>query len=213
MRASVFTSVCLSQERRPQACFPLLCSSTQSRPMESLRLPSMIKKGSFAPGKPQALIPASHGFVVSKDLVRQLVDKLIKTQVHLAKRKQEMSAVPSQVYHGNLGNSEGSWGGRPKACRRAGGFEGKRKRFCGQIKLGNPVPCSQVLSQAQGGHSAESCCGTALPLAPPPHYKGLVRGTQQTRLHILQLLGSACPGHPSRQTFLSFPFMLTLLCR
>lgn len=49
--------------------------------------------GSFAAHSPGALIPASHCFVVSKDLVRQLVDKLIKTEVHLVKKKQEMSMV------------------------------------------------------------------------------------------------------------------------
>ena len=143
MRALVFTNVCLPWEIQLQTCFPLLYSSTQSRPTESFRLSSMIKKGSCATGKPQAFIPASHGFVVSKDLVCQLVDKLIKTQVHLVKRKQEMSAVPGQLYHRNLGNSECSWGGLPKACSSRGGFEGQRKRFCGQVKLGNLVPCCQ----------------------------------------------------------------------
>lgn len=37
----------------------------------------------FVPYSPGILIPASHGFVVGKDLVRQLVDKLVKAQVHL----------------------------------------------------------------------------------------------------------------------------------
>lgn len=32
------------------------------------------------------LLPAGHGFVIGKDLVGQLVDKLIKTQVHLVRK-------------------------------------------------------------------------------------------------------------------------------
>lgn len=54
--------------------------------------------GRFAAHSPGALVPASHGFVVSKDLVRQLVDKLIKTQVHLVKREQKMSMVTIWLY-------------------------------------------------------------------------------------------------------------------
>lgn len=61
-------------------------------------------------GRPQALLPAGHGFVVGKDLVRQLVDKLIETQVHLAKKKQEMSVVSVQPHHRNVGNSNGAAG-------------------------------------------------------------------------------------------------------
>lgn len=41
-------------------------------------------KGCYSAYSP---LPAGHGFVVGKDLVCQLVDKLIKTQVHLVKRK------------------------------------------------------------------------------------------------------------------------------
>lgn len=51
--------------------------------MDSLRFPFNAKEGKLCNKNPWALIPAGHGFVVSKDLVCQLVDKLIKTQVHL----------------------------------------------------------------------------------------------------------------------------------
>lgn len=56
-----------------------------------------------------ACLPASHGFVVGKDLVCQLVDKLIKTQVHLVKRKQgdqwQWSGLTTEL--GQLGGHQG----------------------------------------------------------------------------------------------------------
>lgn len=74
--------------------------------MDSLRFPFNAKEGKLCNKNPWALIPAGHGFVVSKDLVCQLVDKLIKTQVHLVKRKQKMSMVSVWLYYRNSGNSK-----------------------------------------------------------------------------------------------------------
>lgn len=53
-------------------------------------------------------LPAGHGFVVGKDLVSQLVDKLIKTQVNLVKRKRggEGSVVPVWINRRNVGSWE-----------------------------------------------------------------------------------------------------------
>lgn len=66
---------------------------------ELLDLPQVLKKGeqgvtsSKDPAK--APLPAGHGFVVGKDLVCQLVDKLIKAKVHLVRRKQGGQGVLS----------------------------------------------------------------------------------------------------------------------
>lgn len=61
--------------------------------------------------QPRTLVPASHGFVVGKDLVRQLVDKLIKAQVHLGTGKQErqwyvpsFSTAAQMAVRGQLGS-------------------------------------------------------------------------------------------------------------
>lgn len=37
------------------------------------------------------LLPAGHGFVIGKDLIRQLVHKLVETQVHLRKGEVHIS--------------------------------------------------------------------------------------------------------------------------
>lgn len=45
----------------------------------------------------QVLLPASHCFVIGKDLICQLVHKLIKAQIHLGEKKQDLVRVsPAQ---------------------------------------------------------------------------------------------------------------------
>lgn len=53
----------------------------------------------LAAHSPGTLVPASHGFVVGEDLVRQLVDKLIKAQVHLGTGKQERQLCVSSLHY------------------------------------------------------------------------------------------------------------------
>lgn len=101
--------------------------------MDSLRFPFSAKEGRLCNKNPWALIPASHGFVVSKDLVCQLVDKLIKTQVHLAKKKQKMSMASVQLYYRNSGNSK--WAVEqacPECAVGEDALKEKKKRFYGQ---------------------------------------------------------------------------------
>lgn len=45
----------------------------------------------------QVLLPASHCFIIGKDLICQLVHKLIKAQIHLGEKKQDVvRAYPAQ---------------------------------------------------------------------------------------------------------------------
>lgn len=68
-------------------------------------------KGCYSAYNP---LPAGHGFVVGKDLVSQLVDKLVKAQVHLVKRKRDGgcqsggSAVSVWINRRNAGSWEGT---------------------------------------------------------------------------------------------------------
>lgn len=41
----------------------------------------------------QVLLPASHCFIIGKDLICQLVHKLIKAQIHLGEKKQDIMRV------------------------------------------------------------------------------------------------------------------------
>ena len=78
----------------------------QARENKESRLPgTRLVKGCYSAYNP---LPAGHGFVVGKDLVSQLVDKLIKTQVNLVKRKRggKGSVVPVWINRRNVGSWE-----------------------------------------------------------------------------------------------------------